>query len=129
MFLSEIAHFLEVAGHGTRGADLFAGEIPAGAPALAVGLLEPPGAPPQFVHNQNAPIVESPGLQVRVRGPDYEAVRSKAQAIADALTFRNRVLDGVLYLSVLPTQTPFDLGRDGNERHIVICNFEVTKQR
>ena len=44
------------------------------------------------------------------------------------LTFRERVLSGVRYLSVLPTQSPIDLGRDGNERHLLACNFEVVKE-
>jgi hypothetical protein len=128
MLLSEIASYLEASGVGTRAEDLFAGEIPIDAPAFAIGLLETGGGPPRFVHERNDRRVESPGLQVRVRGPDYEPAREKIEAIVQALTFRHRVLSGVRYLSLVPTQSPFNLGRDGNERHVLVCNFEVSKE-
>ena len=128
MLLSEIALHLELSGVGVRGTDLFAGEIPANAPPHAIGLLETGGGAPVFVHNQNRRIAETPGFQVRVRDPDYEAARQKIEAIAESLTFRDRVLSGVRYLSVLPTQSPLDLGRDGNEHHLLVCNFDVIKE-
>ena len=85
------------------------------------------GGPPEFVHEQNRRIAEKPGLQVNVRDPDYEIAREKIEAILEALTFRNRMINGVRYLSVVPTSSPFPLGRDGNERHQFVCNFDIVK--
>jgi hypothetical protein len=128
MFLTEIARFLEAQGHGLFAQDLFAGEIPANAPPQAVGLLESGGGPMEFVHNQNAPVAENPGLQLRVRGPDYEEARARIEAIARVLTLRHGSLSGVRYQSIVPVAAPFYLGRDGNERFEFVCNFEVMKE-
>jgi len=128
MLLSEITQLLELNGIGVRGTDLFAGEIPAHAPPTVIGLLETGGGPPQFVHNQNQRLTEAPSFQVLVRSVDYETARQKCEAIVRALTLRNQILSGVRYLSILPVQSPIDLGRDGNERHKVSCNFEVIKE-
>lgn len=128
MLLSEIALYLEVNGIAVRAQNLFAGEIPAHAPELAIGLIETGGGPPRFVHERERRITETPGFQVRVRGPEYEGAREKIEAIVETLTFRERVLSGVRYLSVVPTQSPIDLGRDDNERHLLACNFDVVKE-
>jgi|RhiMetdeSRZDD1v2_1073273.scaffolds.fasta_scaffold144750_3 Bacteriophage minor capsid protein len=128
MLLSEITQLLEVNGIGVRGTDLFAGEIPAHASQACVGLLETGGRPPQFVHNQNQRLAEAPGFQVLVRSADYEAAREKCEAIVRLLTFRNQTLSGVRYHSIVPVQSPIDLGRDGNELHKVACNFDVIKE-
>ena len=128
MLLSEIALYLENHGVGVRAENLFAGEIPIGAPGLAIGLLETGGGPPPFVHDRNDRLVETPGLQVRVRGTRYEEARQKMEDVITVLTFRRQMISGVRYLSVLPTQSPIDLGRDGNDRHLLVCNFDVSKE-
>src|SRR5262245_39150700 len=128
MLLTDIALYLENSGLGVRTTTLFAGEIPAHAQNHAIGLIETPGGPPEFVHEQNRRVVEKPGLQVNVRDTDYEVAREKIEAILEALTFRNQVINGVRYLSVLPAASPLPLGRDGNERHQFVCNFDIVKQ-
>jgi hypothetical protein len=128
MLLSEIALFLEQQGIGVRAEDLFAGEIPAKSPDNAIGLLNTPGAAYEFVHNANQPVAESPGFQLRVRGPDYEEANARIEAAARVLTLRHQVLSGVRYQSVVPASPPFYLERDGNERHVFVCNFEVSKE-
>src|SRR5687768_7182201 len=123
MLLSEIALYLEIGGLGQRAQNLHAGEIPIDAPGdLAIGLYETGGGPPQFVFEQNDRLVETPGLQVIVRAADYEVGRERIEAIVKKLTFRNRLLSGVRYLSMIPVQSPIDLGRDGNERHRLSVN-------
>ena len=116
MLLTEIAHFLEGQGHGVFAEDLFAGEIPASAPPEAIGLLETGGGPMEFVHNQNQPVAESPGFQLRVRGLDYEEARARIEAVMRTLTLRHGILSGVRYQSIVPVAAPFYVGRDGNER-------------
>jgi hypothetical protein len=128
MLLTDIALYLENSGLGVRAQNLFAGEIPAHAQDHAIGLLESASAPPEFVHEQNRRIAERPGLQVNVRDADYEVARNKIEAILEALTFRDRIINGVRYLSVVPTGSPISLGRDGNERHLFVCNFDIVKQ-
>ncbi len=129
MLLSEIALYLELHGLAVRGQSVWAGEIPIDAPGqLAIGLYETGGGPPQFVHNQNQRRVENAGVQVIVRAADYEIGREKAEAIVRSLTFRDRILSGVRYLSMLPVQSPIDIGRDGNERHRLSVNFDVRKE-
>jgi len=128
MLLSEIALYLEIQGLAVRGQSVWAGEIPVDAPPTAIALYETGGGPPQFVHNQNQRRVENAGVQVIVRAPDYEVGREKAEAIVRALTFRDRILSGVRYLSMVPVQSPIDIGRDGNERHRLSVNFDVMKE-
>jgi hypothetical protein len=128
MLLSEIASYLESKGVGTRGVDLFAGEIPLTAPEIAVGLIETGGGPPAYVHGKNEPVVVFPGIQLRVRAADYEIGRSRIDAIVKELTFRDAILGGVRYLSVVPVQEPIDVGRDDNDRHQFVCNFEIMKE-
>ncbi len=129
MILSEIASYLEASGVGIGAGNMFAGEFPLDAPAdLAIALLETGGGPPRYVHENNAPAVETPGMQVRVRACDYVVARDKIEEIVKALTFRRRSLSGVRYLSMLPVQSPIDLGRDAKERHVLVCNFDVIKE-
>jgi len=129
MLLSEIALYLEMQGVAVRGQNVWAGEIPVNAPSdIAIALYETGGGPPLFVHNQNQRRVESAGVQAIVRATDYEVGRAKAEEIVRALTFRDRILSGVRYLSMVPVQSPIDIGRDGNERHRLSVNFDVMKE-
>jgi Bacteriophage minor capsid protein len=128
MLLSEIAGFLEMMDVASRGVDLFAGEIPMTAPAAAIGIVETGGTAPSFVHNQETPNVVSPSVQVVTRAEDYETARLRIDEVVKTLTFRNRLINGVRYLSVIPTQEPLPLGRDANERFVFVCNFEIIKE-
>jgi hypothetical protein len=128
MLLTDIALCVEQAGLGTPGETLFAGEIPAHARNHVVAIIESPGASPDFVHDKNDRVVERPSVQVNVRDNEYQVARDKIEKIIKALTFRNRLINGVRYLSVLPASSPLPLPRDGNERHSFVCNFNVVKE-
>ncbi len=126
--LEEVGNFLQGQGIGTQGTDIFLGDVPQDAPEAAVAIFETSGLASQYVHGINGPAWNMPSFQVFTRAATYSAARSKAETIFKALSkITNQALDGILYMSIRPVQSPFSLGRDENHRPQIVCNYQVTK--
>ena len=127
MVLDEIASYLQAAGVGTVGTDIFVGRMP-DTPGACLGLHEYAGAAPSFAHDGEQPLFESPRVQVRVRGATYTTGRQMIEAAYNALNrVKNQNVGGVRYMRIAPLQQPFYLQRDGNERPEFVFNVEAKK--
>lgn len=129
MVLAELAAFLETAGIGTRGVNLFYGQD-VDTVDNAVWLLEYTGAAPDPKLGQGTVDEESPRVQINVRNLGYDAGRAKAEAIMVALVSiaSGTLLSGTRYLSVLPTSQPSVLSRDKNDRWRFVLNVIAMKE-
>lgn len=104
-------------------------------PNTIVALYEQAGVFNQYAMSTSTGTVsvvyESPRLQAISRSTSYQTARTNAQTvytILDGLSKNLPTSSGTRYLSVEAVQAPFALGRDGNDRHIVSVNFDVTKE-
>ncbi len=78
---------------------------------------------------------ENPSIQILFRGApnDYATPMARARIAWQHLM---SVQPGALpngnnteYLKITPQQSPFSLGRDGNQRFEIVCNYYVMKER
>lgn len=127
-WLADIITVLEGASVGTFNADLFASTM-ADVPLLASGVptvavVETGGTAPDNTQNATVtPAYLQPGAQVMVRGGDYVATMAKARAAYNALfAVRNQFINSGWYVSIRPTQEPFDLGVDDRGQARVAFN-------
>lgn len=128
MILDEIAAYIATNGHGTVGTTIFKGRMPE-APADAIALHEYGGGSPDFTHDSDTPIMESPRVQVMVRHSSYSTGRTLIEAIyRDLCRVHNQSLSGTYYYRLIPQQSPFYLRRDENERVEFTVNFQANKQ-
>ncbi len=127
MLLPELGTYLQTAGIGTLGTDLFLGELPAN-PDNCVAILEYGGMAPEHDLGTTALRYEFPRVQVVVRNTSYATGRLKAQDIlGDMAAVANETLTSVYYLEAAPLQSPFLLERDDNDRWVFACNYQITK--
>lgn len=129
MLLPELATYLQSAGIGTLGTDLFYGRVPA-SPDVCTVLMEYGGLPIEPDLGTPTIRLEFPRVQVLTRGlkDDYDTPRLKAQAVLVALTaIVNQSLSGVAYKVAAALQSPFFLRRDQNDRVEIACNYQVMK--
>lgn len=76
-----------------------------------------------------AAVAEIPTLVVSVRNADPSAAIVKAEAIWRKLhNLAEVTLGSTRYLRIEARQKPFAIGRDESNRHIVTCNYVVTKE-
>lgn len=126
MLLDDIASYLQTAGIGTVGTDIFKGEMPA-EPDNCIGLFEYGGGRPE--HAPGAPL-DRPGLQARVRNLSYPVARQKCQDIQNVLHgIHEQAINGTYYILILANQSPEPLGRDANDRMEFVQNFSVIYER
>jgi hypothetical protein len=133
--LEDLGTYLQAAGLGTLGIDLFLGGLPLDAPNIAsqdavTALMETPGFPPQYVHSTLGADWEQPVVQIMVRGEprDYAATREQAQEVFVALgKIRNQTLSGTYYFWCLPLQSPWKLADDDFARPIFTAQFRCGK--
>lgn len=126
MMVDDIAGFLQAAGVGTQGTDLFKYRMP-DAPDSALCIYEDAGHPPEMV--QEGIVYDNPSLQVMARDKTYSVARSKIESIVKLIgSLRNTQIGPAKYLRVIPTQSPFPLGVDDQNRHRLVVNFEVARQ-
>lgn len=129
MLLDDIATYLQAQGVGTVNADIFKGYYP-DKPDNLVVLFEYAGEATEMTMGTGDPIIERPGLQVRVRDKSYSAGRSKIALAVTALHgLANVVLGGKRYLLIRANQSPESLGLDANNRSEFVVNFSVLKER
>lgn len=99
-------------------------------PDNIVALFEYAGEPTELMMGPDDPVLERPGLQVRVRDKSYSAGRARIQAVVDALHgLANEVLGDRRYLLIQANQSPESLGLDQNNRSEFVVNFSVLKER
>lgn len=123
LVIEAVATILEQAGAGTRGQDLFIGELPA-EPEACVVLYELPGRPPDL----EGP-VDYPDVQVVCRARSYLEARGRAEVAFRALHgLAEQVVDGVRFLLIRAQGSPAPLERDENGRHLISCVYSCTVQ-
>ena len=125
MLLDDIASYLQQ--QGISG--VYKGFMP-DTPDNLVALFEYAGEPIELVMGADDPVLERPGLQVRVRDKSYPAGRAKIGQIVDFLHGLSEVVvNGTRYLLIRANQSPESLGLDANNRSEFVCNFSVLKER
>ena len=116
---------------GSTGVPIFLGQLPAEQPDRAVALYESGGLPPMRTMGSTGTGVdhEQPSIQVLNRAPGYAQARADARTIYGVLSaVKNSTLTSVLYVDVIPVQTPFDLPQDSRDRQVFSCNYTVQKE-
>jgi hypothetical protein len=90
-------------------------------------IIETPGAGPDYVQNQAAPIYQYPGAQILNRAAKRTDASSRARLCYNALNGFNLVIGGVRYRSIKPTQEPWDFGLDDTGRIVYAFNVRGDK--
>ena len=127
--LTEIAAYLAAKGIGTLGTDLFAAFMP-DQPNNCIALFEYAGSPMELTMGDDDPVLERPGLQVKVRNTDYQTGKAKIDDTVDALHgLANQTLSNTRYLLIKANQSPESMGLDANWRSEFVVNFSVLKER
>lgn len=125
MIAADIAGWLATQGLGTLGTDLFYTALPDEVDEALV-VRDYAGAPPEFEHNQPAPILNYPRVQIEARNPSVANAYIDAEsAYAIINTLRNLDLNGKRY-SAQALQYPFWLRQDDQNRHYVVFNVALT---
>jgi hypothetical protein len=129
MITEHIGQLLAQQGHGTLAVDLFIDSRP-DTPDTCVALTTTGGQTPTWVHDSAAVSTELPTFQVLARSKSTTAARDKVHAIYAYLqTLGNSMINGVFFQRLVPLQTPFNMGRDGNNRWLWVVNFIAEKER
>ena len=71
-------------------------------------------------------------LQVLTRSTDYTVAQANNNTIFSMIDGLSRCLPtstGRNYPRIDAVAPPFDIGKDGNERHMLSCNYDVWRQR
>lgn len=127
--VTDVADYLEAEGLIEAG-EYFISEVP-NTPNDIVVLHETPGLAPGFVHGKIGAAYEYPRLRVITRSANYETAYSKAHAIFRILSnVANLDLgpDEVRYLRISPMGSPAQTQRDGNDRVLIIAEYQVMKE-
>jgi hypothetical protein len=127
MLADDIAAYLQTAGIGTVGTDIFVGHLP-DAPSNCLAVIQNGGESPEMA----GPItgqIERPRLIVRVRNSTYLNGSTKANAVLKALhTLGDQTLSGHRYLYIRAVGSVNQLGRDHEKRSLFSVDFVVTKE-
>lgn len=140
LFSDDLIVILAAAGVGVGGTTLFASSsatLPTtNGPFLHVH--ETGGTAPEFIHNQALPALYRPSAQLMVTAGDdstrtlpgaYEAAMDMARKAYDAVAaIGNEVIGSTFYLSITPTQEPFDMGVDNTGRAKVAFNVAAVRR-
>lgn len=130
MVLAELTAYLVTQSIGVSGTTLFYGKMPTD-PDVLVSLFEYGGLMNEpELGGAGTTRLEFPRIQAVSRGisNDYDSPRLVMQNIITAFTkIANVTLSGIQYKAVQALQPAFFLMRDGNNRVLFACNFQVTK--
>lgn len=131
MFLEEIISVLEAADVGQFDTDLFASasvSLPKTAGPFTT-LIEYPGLGSLRTPEAVADAYEQLNAQVMVHAQNFVDARDKAWQAYHALRVVENVdIQGTWYLAIVPKQTPFPMGLDGDARAQVGFNFRAVKR-
>lgn len=128
MVEDELAAYLQAEGLGTRGTDLFYGNLD-DTPDAQICIRKYGGAPNE-PNNDGTVRLEFPHVMVTVRGirDDYDGPNTRIQKVVRSLTkIGNQTVSGVFYLAVLIVTPAYHFGRDENFRNEFNCNLRITK--
>jgi hypothetical protein len=126
--LNDIGLYLEDRGVGELAATLFLNVRP-DSPDEVVCLFQYGGAAPEYVQESFSPAVEKPHIQILARSVDADRAEILCYKAWYALVgVTNAVLNGTKYRSIRPLSSPALLGRDANERTMIIFNASVEKE-
>lgn len=112
-------------GVGVLATNIFLGVMP-DEPDLCVLIVEDNGVGPMQTFGAAPYSIERPRIRVFCRASrnDYPAARAKAVAVRASLgAIRNQTIEGVNFLSVLPTSDFYPVGRDGDDRPVIGIDF------
>lgn len=126
--LTELGDFLESQALGVQGEDIFLGSRP-DEPDTLIALALYPGGAPEYVQDSDDPSVEFIQLQVVTRAPRYEAAdRLASMAWQQLARVKNMYVSGTWYRSIKPNSSPSIMGRDSNDRILIVFNATVQKE-
>lgn len=108
-------------------------------PDNVVTIYDTAGLDPLVLDGVDGGELSQPGLQVRVRarGADYEAAYLLHKEIRALLVLPDAVVDGEPlertigashYVQIFPVGDILPLGRDDNDRHILVANYQAIRQ-
>lgn len=131
--LNEIAAYIAAtstgfsAGPHASKTQIFIGDMPEDQRDTLIAIYEPGGAPPVYSFGAS-PMLERPTVQVISRSTSYATARTNAFTIYTILAaVEDATLSGTAYTRVTPSQSPIDLGKDADDRHLISCNFMAEK--
>lgn len=134
--LDEVADYLETSSTGfTIGVDLTKGFMPEN-PSTVTTIYETGGFDSVHYFSTSTGVAatrafERPGMMIRSRSTDYASAREnafEAWRLLDGLHDRSLPTStGTRYQSISAVQSPFEAGRDRNDRFLFSVNFVVTK--
>lgn len=132
--LNEIATYIAASSTATFSAgphatktQIFIGDFPEDQRNTLVAIFEPGGAPPVYTFGAS-PMLERPTVQVISRSTSYATARTNAFTIYAILAaIKDATLSGTAYTRVTPSQSPADLGKDADDRHLISCNYMAEK--
>jgi hypothetical protein len=127
--VTDVADYLEDEGLITPG-EYFISEVP-NDPDDIVILHETPGLAPGFVHGKIGAAYEYPRLRVITRSKSYQAAYDKAYSIFRLLSnVTNLDLgpDDIRYLRISPMGSPAQTQRDGNDRIVILADYQIMKE-
>lgn len=111
----------------TAKTSIWKGQFPQRQVGNAIALFEPGGAPPLYTFS-SSPSLERPSVQVISRSSSYATARSNAKAIYSILAaVKNATISGTAYTRITPSQSPFDMGKDPDDRNLISCNYIAEK--
>lgn len=124
--ITELSTFLESAGHGTRGTNLFEGLLPE-TPDSARAVVPTTGFPD--IRSFNGVEYEVRRYQVYVRDAVYATADSRAEGMYASLrAVANQALSGTFYLTIDAVTPPYLLERDENGRVVLAFNIEAWRK-
>jgi hypothetical protein len=130
MLLEDVASYLQSNSIGTAGSDIYLNITPE-LPNLVVVVNEYMSTEPKATMNgKNAPLLESPRIQIMVRDDPKEVVGcyNRARAVYVLMCKLVDTVMGGKVCTFEPLDTPTMTGRDPQERVLYTMNFQVTVQ-
>lgn len=124
-WLEALATYIDDNNLGTKGTDLFIGQLP-DVTGISTVLTQYEGSVKEMFKGGND--IDIPSLQIRTRGTreEYALTLTRCADIRDLLVgITNTTVNGVTFLRVKPIGTLNSLGLDENRRYQFTANFEV----
>lgn len=122
-FIDDLATYLQTQGHGTKGTDLFRGNMPEATDDLIV--INDTGGFPNIINDKGANI-EVVTVQILARNKRQEEARETLKSIQDDLhQLVNTNLGTFTIIRALSTDRPAILQRDQKERWVLFLNLEI----
>jgi hypothetical protein len=133
MILSDLADFLTTGSIATKGTNLFNGDRMPDTPDELVMIRTTQGLESSRTMGNavGTAILDMPRFQVEVRSTTFTLADTLCRNIRGALdNLSNQTINGTVYHHVEALQSePLSIGMDDNQRHSVVLNFQVMKDR